>query len=446
MSDARPSTSSLPGPRGLPLVGNTISFAREPLAFLEAIREYGDLARYEAFGREFVVVSRPDLVEAVLVSRSDEFWRGSFEHELGEGVGIEGVFFSEGEQWRRQRLLLQNAFTPARIESYAEVMVDETVREVDGWRESTVVDVNARLSALTLGALTRSLFALPLEGDRADRVRRWVDAMGAYLEADFFGPGAVLPSWLPRRTEREYERATADVEALVGDLLTERRESDGEGDDLLSLLATAEYPDGTRPSADEISDQLLTFLLAGHETTATALTYACWFLAADDEIRERLEREVEAVCGDRDPTFADLPELTVAEAVGREALRLYPPLPFLHREPREPTSLDGVRVAPGTTIQLNMYGIHRDDRWWAAPDSFRPGRWLDDADRPEYASFPFGGGPRHCIGMRFAMTELKLSLATIARRVRFDRVSTSLDPSIEVSLDPGTVEMRVRRP
>ncbi|WP_339105452.1 cytochrome P450 [Haloterrigena salinisoli] len=446
MSDARPSTSSLPGPRGLPLVGNTISFAREPLAFLEAIREYGDLARYEAFGREFVVVSRPDLVEAVLVSRSDEFWRGSFEHELGEGVGIEGVFFSEGEQWRRQRLLLQNAFTPARIESYAEVMVDETVREVDGWRESTVVDVNERLSTLTLGALTRSLFALPLEGDRADRVRRWVDAMGAYLEADFFGPGAVLPSWLPRRTEREYERATADVEALVGDLLTERRESDGEGDDLLSLLATAEYPDGTRPSADEISDQLLTFLLAGHETTATALTYACWFLAADDEIRERLEREVEAVCGDRDPTFADLPELTVAKAVGREALRLYPPLPFLHREPREPTSLDGVRVAPGTTIQLNMYGIHRDDRWWAAPDSFRPGRWLDDADRPEYASFPFGGGPRHCIGMRFAMTELKLSLATIARRVRFDRVSTSLDPSIEVSLDPGTVEMRVRRP
>lgn len=382
----------------------------------------------------------------MLVSRSDEFWRGSFEHELGEGVGIEGVFFSEGEQWRRQRLLLQNAFTPVRIESYAEVMVDETVREVASWPEGGVIDVNERLSALTLGALTRSLFALPLEGDRADRVRRWVDAMGAYLEADFFGPGAVLPSWFPRRTEREYERATADVEALVGDLLTERRESDAEGDDLLSLLATAEYPDGTRPSADEISDQLLTFLLAGHETTATALTYACWFLAADDEIRERLEREVEAVCGDRDPTFADLPELTVAEAVGREALRLYPPLPFLHREPREPTSLDGVRVAPGTTIQLNMYGIHRDERWWAAPDSFRPERWLDDADRPEYASFPFGGGPRHCIGMRFAMTELKLSLATIARRVRFDRVSTSLDPSIEVSLDPGTVEMRVRRP
>ncbi|NUC74122.1 cytochrome P450 [Haloterrigena sp. SYSU A558-1] len=446
MSDTRPSTSSLPGPRGLPLVGNTISFAREPLAFLEAIREYGDLARYEAFGREFVVVSRPDLVEAVLVSRSDEFWRGSFEHELGEGVGIEGVFFSEGEQWRRQRLLLQNAFTPARIESYAEVMVDETVREVDSWPEEEVIDVNERLSALTLGALTRSLFALPLEGDRADRVRRWVDAMGAYLEADFFGPGAVLPSWLPRRTEREYERATADVEALVGELLTERRESDAEGDDLLSLLATAEYPDGTRPSADEISDQLLTFLLAGHETTATALTYACWFLAADDEIRDRLEREVEAVCGDRDPTFADLPELTVAEAVGREALRLYPPLPFLHREPREPTALDGVRVGPGTTIQLNMYGIHRDERWWAAPDSFRPERWLDDADRPEYAAFPFGGGPRHCIGMRFAMTELKLSLATIARRVRLDRVSTSLEPSIEVSLDPGTVEMRVRRP
>ncbi|ARS89751.1 cytochrome P450 [Natrarchaeobaculum aegyptiacum] len=446
-------TTALPGPRGFPILESTVSFARDPLAFLESAREYGDLARYEAFGREFVVVSDPGLVEQVLVSRSDEFWRGTFEDEFGDQVGLEGVFFATGDQWRRQRLLLQQAFTPARIDSYADDMVSETVRTIEHWDDGAVVDVNAAFSALTLRALSRSLFDLSLDDARAEHVRRWVEAMASVIETDMFGVRAVLPSWVPSRSEREYQRAKTAVDSLVRDLLEDRR--DGDGDDLFSLLATAEYPDGSRPSAGEITDQLLTFLLAGHETTATALTYACWFLAGDDAARDSLAAEVEAVCGDRDPRLEDLPELAVTEAIGREALRLYPPLPFLHREPHEPTALGGVWLTPETTVQLNMYGIHRDDRWWADPEAFRPGRWLedgddrptleDDTDRPEYAYFPFGGGPRHCIGMRFAMTELQLTLATLARRVDVERVTTSLEPSLAVSLDPGPVEMRVQR-
>jgi len=250
-----------------------------------------------------------------------------------------------------------------------------------------------------------------------------------------------------------------DVEALVEELVAERRESEAVGNDLLSLLATGEYPDGSRPTAEAITDQLQLFLLAGHETTATALTYACWLLAADDaeDVRSRLEREIDATLGDRKPTFADLPDLAVTEAVAREAMRLYPPLPFLQREPHEETTLAGYRIGPGTTVQLNMYGIHRDERWWAEPDAFRPDRWLADGDgddrsvvadpddRPEYAYFPFGGGSRHCIGMRFAMTELQLSLATMVRRVDLERVTASIEPTPKVSLDPGPVEMRVRR-
>ncbi|MDQ2050326.1 cytochrome P450 [Natronolimnohabitans sp. A-GB9] len=455
-----------PGPRGLPLVDSTLAFARDPLEFLSSIREYGDVARYEAFGHEFVVVSEPGLVEEVLVTRDDEFWRGEFEHEFSEVLDVEGLFFAEGEQWQKQRMLLQNAFTPARIRSYADDMVDETVRLVESWSDGEVVDLREAMSTLTLRALTRTLFALEFENGRADRVRRWVHAMGAYSDSEFFGIRAVLPSWLPSRAEREYRRATADVEALVEELVAERRHSDAVGDDLLSLLATGEYPDGSRPTAEEITDQLQLFLLAGHETTATALTYACWLLAADDaeDVRDRLEREVDAVCGDRDPTFADLPDLAVTEAVGREAMRLFPPLPFLQREPHAETALAGYRIGPGTTVQLNMYAIHRDERWWSEPDTFRPGRWLaegdgvdesgdgtdrsvvaDPDDRPEYAYFPFGGGPRHCIGMRFAMTELKLSLATLVRRVDLERVTESIDPTLKVSLDPGPVKMRVRR-
>ncbi|SFC24855.1 Cytochrome P450 [Halobiforma haloterrestris] len=452
----RPAVESPPpGPRGLPIVDNTIGFARDPLEFLSSMREYGDVAGYEAFDREFVVVSDPGLVEEVLVSRDDEFWRGEFENEFGEALDIEGVFFAEGDRWRRQRTLLQNAFTPARIRSYADDMVAETVRLLEEWSDGEVVDIREAASTLTLRALTRSLFDLEFEDDRTDRVRRWVRAMGAYNDSEFLGVRVLLPSWIPSRAEREYRRATADVTELVGELVAERRRSDADGDDLLSLLATGEYPDGSSPSAEEITDQLLLFLLAGHETTATALTYACWLLAGDNNVQSRLEREVSTVLGDRDPAFADLSDLAVTEAVGREALRLYPPLPFLQREPHEETTLAGYRIGSGTTVQLNMYSIHRDERWWTDPDAFRPDRWLADGedgqsvlhggDRPEYAYFPFGGGPRHCIGMRFAMTELQLSLATMVRRVDLERVTTSIDPSFEVSLDPGPVEMRVRK-
>ena len=445
-----------PGPRGLPLFDSTLAFVRDPLEFLASIREYGDVARYEAFGREFVVVSDPGLIEEVIVARDDEFWRGEFEHEFGDLLDVKGLFFAEGDRWQRQRLLLQNAFTPARIRSYADDMVEEAVRLVETWSDGEVVDVREAMSTLTLRALARSLFDLAFGDDRADRVRRWVHAMGAYSDSEFFGTRAVLPTWLPSRAEREYRRATADVEALVEELVAERRNFDAAGDDLLSLLATGEYPDGSRLTVEEITDQLQLFLLAGHETTATALTYACWLLTGEDAdgVRSRFEREVDAVCGNRDPTFADLPDLAVTEAVAREAMRLYPPLPFSQREPHEETTLAGYRIGPGTTVQLNMYGIHRDERWWADPDAFRPDRWLADGDdrsvvadpddRPEYAFFPFGGGPRHCIGMRFAMTELQLSLATMVRRVDLERVTASIDPTPKVSLDPGPVEMRVR--
>lgn len=442
-----------PGPRGRPLIGHTLSFARDPLAFLDDLQAYGDIVRYGAFGREFVVLYDPGLVETVLVSRDDEFWRGSFEHEFSDELDVEGLFFAEGKRWRRQRRFLQRAFTPARIESYADDVVEETIRLIDGWSEGQVVDVRGELSALTLDVLTRSLFDLELRSDRAARVRRWVHAMGSYSEREALGARSLLPEWIPTRTKRAYDRATAEVEALVADVVAERRRSDADGDDLLTLLATGEYPDGTRPSAEEVSDQLMLFLLAGHETTATALTYACWLLAADEETRTALESEVETVCGDRDPTFADLPELSVTEAVGREAMRLYPPLPFLQREPHEPMMLAGYRLEPGTTVQLAAYNIQRDGRWWDDPESFRPDRWLDadgqlvadTEDRPEYAYFPFGGGSRHCIGMRFAMTELQLTLATMARRVAFQRVTESIDPTFKVSLDPGPVELRVRR-
>ncbi|WP_226482246.1 cytochrome P450 [Natrinema amylolyticum] len=454
-----------PGPRGLPFLGSTLSVARDPLGFVESAREYGDVVAYEAFGTEFAAVFDPAIVETILVSSADEFRKGEFETGFGELIAPDGVAFTEGERWRRQRQLLQSSFTPDRIRSYADDMAAEASALADQWDDGETVALGDDLSRYTLRVLTRTLFDLELDEGRAATVRRATRALSTYAAPQQFAVQSVLPSWLSTPTEREYEAAMADLESLVTELVAARRggagAADAAGDDLLSVLARAEYSDGSRLSSEEVRDQLVTFLFAGHETTATALTVTCWLLAGEPDVRNDLERELATVLGDRDPQFADLPDLAYTEAVVREAMRLYPPVVALYREPLEATMLGGYRVPAGTTLQLSTYGIHRDDRWWADPGAFRPERWLadesengnedggrtiaSDTDRPEYAYFPFGGGPRHCLGMRFAMMELKLALATIARGVEFERVTERLEPSVEITLDPGDVDVRVRK-
>ncbi len=460
----RSSADRPPEIRGLPVVGSTLSIARDPLGFVESAREYGDVVAYEGYGTEFALVFDPRAVETVLVSRSDAARKGDFETEFGELLAPEGVAFTEGERWRRQRRLLQSSFTPDRIDAYADEMVTEATALLDGWDDGETIALADELSTYTLRVLTRTLFDVPLEDAHAETVRRAVTAIDDYASPRRLALESVLPSWLSTPAEREYEAAMADLEALVDELVATRREANAAGDDLLSVLARAEYPDGSRPTAEEVRDQLVTFLFAGHETTATALSIACWLLADNSSVRASLERELATVCGDGEPGLEDLADLAYTEAVVREAMRLYPPVIGVYREPESPMVLSGYRVPTGTTLQLSVYGIHRDDRWWDDPETFRPERWLaddpgdesepertddgrtleSDSDRPEYAYFPFGGGPRHCLGMRFAMVELKLALATIARHVEFDRITDSLEPSVGITLDPGPLEVRVR--
>ena len=469
-----PSASSAeqpPGPSGLPLLGCTLSIARDPFEFLESARAYGDVVAYEAYGNDFALVFDPDVVETVLVSRADEFRKGEYETEFGELIAPEGILFTEGERWRRQRRLLQSSFTPDRIRSSRDAMVDEARALADGWDDGAAISLRDATSTYALRVLARTLFDLPLEGrdGRAATVIRAANAVNEYASPRRLALAEVVPSWVPDRVEREYEAAMADLEALVEDLVAARRaesdvdaDADGAaGDDLLTLLARAEYPDGSRLPPEEVRDQLISFLFAGHETTATTLSVALWSLAGDSAARSRLERELEAVCGDREPTTGDLDDLAYLEAVVREALRLYPPATGVYREPRSDVVLGGYRVPAGTTLQLSIYGIQRDGRWWDDPAAFRPERWLaaerddpenvagwsleDDPDRPEYAYFPFSGGPRHCLGMRFAMLELQLALATIVGHVQFDRIAETLEPSLGVMLDPGPLEVRVRK-
>lgn len=436
-----------PGPDGFPLLGCTLSLVRDPWEFMDTAVAYGDIISYTAFGRRFVGVGDPELAEQVLVSAADAYRKGGFQQAFGELIAPEGVVFTEGERWRRQRQLLQSAFTPQEIQSYAASMVAETERLAAEWTDGDVIELRETTSTLTLRVLTRTLFDLEIDAERGRIVRDAVRALSAYLEN--YATGMLLPAWVPTPSRRRYERAMGKLDDLVDELVTERRDAGASGDDLLSLLAAAEYPDGQRMTPEEVRDQLVTMLFAGHETTATALTFGLWLLAGDDDAQARLREEVESVCTGQ-PAVTDIPNLEVTEAVAREALRLYPPLTDIAREPTEPTTLGGYRIPADATVLVSAYRLHRHEAYWDDPDEFRPERWLpdsrgDDPDRHEYAYIPFGGGPRHCLGMRFAMTELQLTLATLAQCMTFERVTESLDLSLfALTLDPGPVEVRVR--
>ncbi|WP_323675844.1 cytochrome P450 [Halorubellus sp. PRR65] len=450
---------------GLPLVGCTLAFARDALGFGGRVLERGDVVSFDAFGERFVTVADPDAVEEILVSRNDSFRKGDFETDFGEIIAADGLAFTEGEQWRRQRTALQGSFTPAKVQGFADDVVDRASAMADDWAaadgEVRLRDANSRFA---LDVLARTLLDVDLDGDRGDAVATAADAI-----SDYASPGSLaVPDWIPLPVDRRYRKAMDALDALVDDLVADRRarveraggaDDDGYGEDLLgTMLRGVDDPDvdaGVRE--DELRDQLVTFLFAGHETTATALTYAVWLVAGHPQVRSRLDAELDAALDGDDPSFAALSRLPYTEAVVEEALRLYPPVTAVYRETLEPTTVGGYRVDPGEALQLSIYQLHRDDRWWDAPESFRPERWLDDGDdlrgiaadavafgrddRPEYAFLPFGGGPRHCIGMRFARLELRLAVATLANRLTFEQRG-GFDPHLRIALDPGDVRVR----
>ncbi|WP_290816922.1 cytochrome P450 [Halovivax sp.] len=441
-----------PGPRGIPLAGNTVQFLRDPFQFYANLPSYGDVVRYSIGGNTWTAVLHPDDVERVLVSDSHRFARYNFE-ELGFDFINEGLFFSEGEQWRRQRKTIQPTFAPRNLAVFSETVVDETLEAIDGWDDGEVLVANEVFSNLTLEVLTTTLFDVDLDE------RRLVVTDAAHSlsnRVDTQSVSAILPGWVPTRRNRDFNRKMAAFDEMVAELIEERRRDDSPRNDLLSTLLEltdddTDEPDedGYRFSDEALRDQLVTFLFAGHETTALVLTWAFQLLSRHEDVLTTLEEELETVCGDRAPTVEDVPSLEYTEKVIQETMRYYPPIYVLFRKALEDVTIDGYLIPRGTKLTIPQFLLHADERWWDDPRTFRPERWTDELDDelPEYAYFPFGGGPRHCVGMRFAKMFLSLGIATIAQRVRFD-LESEPDPALHMAatLSPADdVELRVRR-
>jgi cytochrome P450 len=439
-----------PGPDGLPVLGNTHQYIKQPMGFFDELAEYGDVVHCEFPRIDAVAVFHPDYIGDVLLGQGT-YERWNFD-ELKELLDYEiaprGLTFTRGEEWKRQRHFLQPMFGLDRLKGFSSAMVDATERLVDEWDDGEEIVVNEEFSRLTLSILTNSLFDFDL-GERREVITDAADELQTM--ADMSGAGAVemlLPSWVPTHRNRRYTQAMDAFDATVDTLIEERRANPGQYDDLLTMMLEKEDDHEYSMSDEEIHDHLITFLIAGHETTAMALTFTWLLLADNPEERDRLETEVTTVL-DGPPTADDLADLSVTEHVAKEAMRLYPPAGMLFREATEDTALGGYHIPDGTKLLLPQFTVHTDCRWFDAPDQFRPERFTAERsdERPDFAYFPFGGGPHQCIGMHFAMMELKHIIPIIAQRVDFELLS-SPQPEInmELTLQPSEdVRMRVHK-
>ncbi|MGH1572591.1 cytochrome P450 [Methylobacterium sp. P31] len=408
-------SSTLPGPRGLPLLGSYLDLRRDPLSFFEHLaHRYGDTVAFRIGPRRALFLNDPSLIERMLVAEHRDFPKISFLWRQFTAVFGQGLVTSHGPLWQRQRRLCAPAFAPARLAAYAEVMVRTTDQTLEGWRVGEVRDLHADMMALTLRIVAKTLFGVGIETD-ISRIEAAVHDLSREMAARMVRP-ILIPDAVPLPGHLRYRHGLACIEDLATRIIRERRTAGGRN--LLDALMDERDESGTPMSDHQLRDEAVTFLLAGHETTALALTWALYLLGQHREVSAALAAEADAVLGERPATFEHLQRLTLAEQVMNESLRLYPPAWLIGREAGRDCEIGGQPIRAGTPLYTSPWVLHRDPRFWSEPLSFRPGRWAGYSERrlPRFAYMPFGGGPRVCIAQRFAMTEGVLILASIVRR------------------------------
>jgi cytochrome P450 len=371
-------------------------------------------------GQTFYLLSHPDLIEYVLVENNRNFTKTRILRRNRRLLG-EGLVTSEGGLWRRQRRLAQPAFHRKRVAAYGEVMAAFADRALEGWRNGGTIDIHEEMMRLTLKVVAKCLFDADIEAEARDVGK----AMKVALE-DFSSQRRLIriPKSIPTPHNLRFERAARRLDGVVRRIIEERRKCGEEVDrgDLLSMLMLAEDERGERMTDKQLRDEVMTLFLAGHETTANALSWTFWLLSLNAAAEAKLAEELERVLGGRSPTMADLPILPYVERVLRESMRLYPPAWVMGREAVGECEVGGYQMPAGTTALMSQWVVHRDPRYYEDPERFDPDRWAAGYEEglPRFAYFPFGGGPRQCIGAGFAMTEACLILAAVAQRFKME--------------------------
>lgn len=428
-----------PSPDGVPLLGNGLAFSRDPFDSLATWATEGDVVHLRFPGRSLYMVTDPAYVKQVLVEDQDAFTIGRPQRETFAGVEDDAVTATTGARWARLRRALHPAFTWEGIRSHGDRLAERTAREVDRWSAGDTLDLPHAMRTLTVRILGDTLLGVDIEGDEAVAMEA-ADALVARADPRRFGQ--LLPGWVPTPAERRFQRAVRRLDAYVSAVI--ERQAPG-GNEVGGVLLAAHERGELSMSA--VRDNLTALLLAGHDSTALTLTYAWYELSRHPSIAASVAEEAAAVVGAGLPGPDDFEALERTRNVVRETLRLYPPTWAVNREATAPVRLGAFEIPAGSQLLMPQWVLHRDDRFWEAPDTFDPSRWDRDVDRPEYAYFPFSGGPRHCLGMRFARLELVMALATMVPRVDLDvSVAAPLTFTPSLSLRPETDIRAVVRP
>ncbi|HST53270.1 MAG TPA: cytochrome P450 [Pyrinomonadaceae bacterium] len=435
------------GPKGGRVMGNMREFNRDSLAFVErCAREFGDVVLTRFLYVPAYFLFNPEHIEYVLASGSKNFVKAmSLRSPFFLRLVGNGLVTSEGEFWRRQRRLAQPAFHRDRVNTYGETMVEFAERAIEGWRDGEVLDAHEAMMLLTQSIVAQTLFSADVSGE-ANKI----GAALSFIVRPFSSQATlrwILDNRLPTPGHLRFNAAVRKIDRFIYRIIAERRASGEDTGDLLSMLLRAQDDDGSGMTDRQLRDELMTLFLAGHETTALTLTWAWVLLAQNPEAEQKLHEELDEVLGGRAPTVGDLAALRYCEWVIKESMRLYPPAYAVGREAVRDCEIGGYKVPSGMQIFAFQWVVHRDARWFDEPHEFRPERWSEEiASRlPKFAYFPFGGGPRQCIGNSFALMEAVLVLATIARRFR---LSLAQDGEVELlpamSLRPkGCVRMKI---
>jgi cytochrome P450 len=410
-------------------------------------REYGDMVYLRIGPLRVVMVTSPALTEEVLVTRAKEFTKGWIENLVRPAAG-NGILLSEGDFWKRQRRMVAPPFHKQKLAGYGETMVRVARAMTDGWRDGEVRDIYPDATNIGLAVAAKTMFGVDVDRDAAGLRSALASLMSAVKER--IDAKLPLPDFVPTSAMRRLKRARETLDSILHRAIEERRATPGTRDDLLSLLLEVrDEEDGRGMSDQQLRDEAMTLFLAGFETTAINLSWIVQLIATHPEAQDKLRAEVATVIGDRPATAEDLRQLKYTERVVNEALRLYPPAWAMDRLPIADLELGPYRIKRGTDVWLLPWVLHRDPRFWSEPERFDPDRWDGELQKrlPKFAYFPFGGGPRVCIGNAFALMETTLVTATLAQRFRFSPVAGAAptpEPGYTLRPTPG-VTVRIHR-